>query len=101
MVFTVYFTGAIPAIGTEQGRSHIYDVWEHSLRALQHAVDKNIRYIYDYQPCFSDIGKPATRRFDPANLWTFYGHEVVGARIVAKIMANLKYSKKLVRMSNG
>ncbi|MEK7136491.1 MAG: HD domain-containing protein [Patescibacteria group bacterium] len=86
----------IPAIGTEQGRSHIYDVWEHSLRALQHAVDKKYPLHLRLSALFHDIGKPATRRFDPkANLWTFYGHEVVGARIVAKIMANLKYSKKI------
>ncbi|OHA58860.1 MAG: hypothetical protein A2571_00560 [Candidatus Vogelbacteria bacterium RIFOXYD1_FULL_44_32] len=86
----------IPAIGNEQGRSHIYDVWEHLLRALQHAADKNYPLHLRLSALFHDIGKPATRRFDSqAKIWTFYGHEVVGARIVAKVMANLKYPKKI------
>ncbi len=86
----------LPAIGCEQGRSHIYDVWEHLLRALQHAADREYPLHLRLAALFHDIGKPATRRFDSqAKIWTFYGHEVVGARIVAKIMAKLKYPKKI------
>ncbi len=86
----------MPAIGTEQGRSHIYDVWEHLLHALQHAADKGYPLHLRLAALFHDIGKPATRRWDnEAKIWTFYGHEVVGARIVKKIMADLKYPKKL------
>ncbi|MDQ5958022.1 MAG: hypothetical protein QG665_364 [Patescibacteria group bacterium] len=86
----------MPAIGIDQGRSHIYDVWEHLLRALQHAADKDFPLHLRLAALFHDIGKPATRRLDTkAKIWTFYGHEVVGARITAKIMTNLKYPSKL------
>ncbi len=84
------------AFGIEQGRSHIYDVWEHLVRALQHAADKNFPLHLRLAALFHDIGKPATRRLDKkAGIWTFYGHEVVGARMVKKIMADLKYPKKI------
>lgn len=37
-----------------------------------------------------DIGKPATKRYDPAVGWSFHGHEVVGSRMVPKIFQYLK-----------
>jgi putative nucleotidyltransferase with HDIG domain len=37
-----------------------------------------------------DIGKPATKQFEPGNGWTFHGHEWVGAQMVPGIFKMLK-----------
>ncbi len=84
-------------ISIEQSRSHIYDVFEHSLRALQHTADKKYSLEIRLAALFHDIGKPPTRRRDvKQDLWTFYGHEVVGSRIVAKILTELRFPKKTI-----
>ncbi len=86
-------------IGCEQLGEHIYDVWEHLLHALQHAADKKWPLEIRLAALFHDIGKPRTRRFDGTKAggkgkYTFYGHEVIGARMAKKIMERLKFSKK-------
>jgi len=84
-------------ISIEQSRSHIYDVYEHSLRALQHTADKKYPLELRLAALFHDIGKPATRRRDKEeDIWTFYGHEVVGSKMVAKILAELRFPKKII-----
>ncbi len=83
-------------IHCEQKGEHIYDVFDHILHALGHAADKNEPLDIRLSALFHDIGKPRTRRWDGTKAggkgkYTFYGHEVVGARMVKKIMERLKY----------
>ena len=85
------------AIGIEQGGIHKYNVWEHILRAAQHAADKKWPLDVRLAALFHDIGKPSTRRAGaPGEKWTFYGHEVVGARMTRKILADLKFPQKTI-----
>ncbi len=86
-------------IGCDQKGEHIYDVYEHLLHALQHAADKGWPLEVRLAALFHDIGKPRTRRWDGSKAggkgkYTFYGHEVVGARMTQKIMERLKFPKK-------
>ncbi len=85
-------------IGCEQGGAHIYDVWEHLLMALQHSADKNWPLVIRLSALFHDIGKPRTRRPGEKKAYTFYGHEVVGARMAKKIMERLKFSRDEINM---
>jgi tRNA nucleotidyltransferase (CCA-adding enzyme) len=86
-------------IGCEQKGAHIYDVWEHLLHALDHASKKKWPLEIRLAAFFHDIGKPRTRRFDSTKggkdgKYTFYGHEVIGARMTEKILERLKFPKK-------
>lgn len=80
-------------IGCEQKGSHIFDVWEHSLHALDNATKKNWSLEIRLSALFHDIGKPRSRRKGVKKEYTFYGHEVVGTRITKQIMERLKYPK--------
>jgi len=90
-------------IGCEQGGAHIFDVFEHCLQALEHATNKELSMELRLSALFHDIGKPHSRRKgikkacpngSSGRAFTFYGHEVVGARMVKKIMDRLKFPKK-------
>jgi tRNA nucleotidyltransferase (CCA-adding enzyme) len=90
------------AIGVEQGGVHKYDVWQHLLKAVQHAADKGWGLDLRLAALFHDIGKPATRRAPEASSqhagtdkWTFYGHEVVGTKMAKKVLHDLKFPMKL------
>jgi tRNA nucleotidyltransferase (CCA-adding enzyme) len=78
-------------IGVEQKGEHIYDVWEHNLRTMQHAADKDWPLHIRLSGLLHDIAKPHTREWsDEKNKYTFYGHEVVGAKIAKKICERLR-----------
>ena len=82
-------------IGVKQGGEHIYDVWEHTIRAVQHGADKDFPLEVRLAALFHDIGKPKTGRIsETPGKWTFYGHEVVGERMTGKIMQRLKFPNK-------
>jgi poly(A) polymerase/tRNA nucleotidyltransferase (CCA-adding enzyme) len=84
-------------IGVEQNQAHSYDVFEHNLRSLQHAADKEWGFDVRLAALFHDVGKPKTRRWsDDKHDWTFYGHDVVGAKITGKALEELRLSREIV-----
>lgn len=84
-------------IGIDQNQAHSFDVFEHNLRALQHAADKGWSFDIRLAALFHDVGKPISRRrSSEKNDWTFYGHDVVGARMTKKALESLKFSRETV-----
>jgi len=70
-------------------------VWEHTLRALQTAADKQFALETRLAALFHDIGKPRTRHFSAEKQdYTFYGHDVVGAKMTKQILNRLKFPVK-------
>lgn len=82
-------------IGVEQNQAHSFDVFEHNLRTMQHGADKEWPLLIRVAGLLHDISKPETRRWsDEKKDWTFHGHEVVGARVAKKVLADLKFPKE-------
>ncbi|OHB14447.1 MAG: hypothetical protein A3G05_00045 [Candidatus Zambryskibacteria bacterium RIFCSPLOWO2_12_FULL_45_14] len=82
-------------IGMEQNKAHAYTVWEHLLRCLDHAARKNFPLHVRLAALLHDVAKPHTRVWKN-NQWTFYGHDVVGARLARKILEDLKFPKEII-----
>lgn len=84
-------------IGIDQNQAHSYTVFEHNLRALQHAADKGWDFDIRLAALFHDISKPETRRWsDEKRDWTFYGHDVVGSRVTKKALEELRFSRETI-----
>jgi poly(A) polymerase len=80
------------------------DVYQHSLTVLAQAIDLETSHEPKSEPdlvlrlaaLLHDIGKPATREFQPGGGVSFHHHEVVGARMARKRLKALKYSKEII-----
>jgi putative nucleotidyltransferase with HDIG domain len=79
--------------GVAQNKHHIYGVYEHLVRSLKYAAQKNYSKYVRLSSLFHDIGKPLTKKGEGGNA-TFYNHEIVGARITARLMNRLRFSRK-------
>jgi tRNA nucleotidyltransferase (CCA-adding enzyme) len=85
------------SVNVKQNGCHAYDVFEHLIRSLQCAVDKNYPLEIRIAALFHDIGKPSTRVFSKEkNDYTFYNHEVVGTKMTKKILNDLKFSHETI-----
>lgn len=82
-------------VGVGQNKHHIYSVYEHNLRSLAYAVEKNFPLDLRITALLHDVGKPATKHGEGENC-TFYGHQVVGERMAIKMLDRLHFPRPLI-----
>ncbi|MFB9723391.1 CCA tRNA nucleotidyltransferase [Planobispora longispora] len=90
----------LPALRLEIDEHHRHkDVYEHTLIVLEQAIDQEEGgpdRILRWAALMHDAGKPKTRRHEPGGRVSFHHHEVVGAKITKKRMAELRFPKDVV-----
>lgn len=91
----------LPALRLERDEHHRHkDVYQHSLTVLDQAIELEHRLperpdlINRLAALLHDVGKPKTRRFEPGGKVSFHHHDVVGAKLVRKRMAALRFSSE-------
>ncbi len=90
----------LPKLRLEIDEHHRHkDVYEHTLIVLEQAIaleaagpDRVLRWA----ALLHDVGKPKTRRYEEAGRVSFHHHEVVGAQMTKKRLAELRFPKDVV-----
>ncbi len=94
----------LPALQMERDEHNRHkDVYQHSLTVLDQAIE--LERARGHEPdivnrlaaLLHDIGKPATRRFEPGGKVSFHHHDVVGAKLARKRMQALHFSNEQIR----
>jgi poly(A) polymerase len=94
----------LPALKLEIDEHHHHkDVYQHTLTVIEQAIDYEKDYglendlVLRLSALMHDIGKPATRKLESGGGVTFYHHDVVGSKLAAKRLRELKFDNDTIK----
>ena len=94
-VVGIFLPELLPMVGFDQhNHHHIYDVWEHTLHALEH-TDPGDR-ILRWAVLLHDVGKPSCFSLDEQGVGHFYGHPQAGEALARLALQRLKLDRDTV-----
>lgn len=97
----------VSALRLESDEHHRHkDVYQHSLQVLEQAASledgpdgpvPGPDFVLRFAALMHDVGKPATRRFEPGGAVSFRHHDMVGSKLTAKRMKTLRFDNETIK----